>query len=405
MKAILILIFFVASTSYGQYIGVKARYTETRLVDDAPNPPKRENRLILSFYEVSPLGVYTPVSLSNVELYIWKEGLQYGTSYSNVWDSMGNNYPGYAFTAPKAVAYYNSWGPAIIGCDTGYTTLYTVNGHELDCGFITVSQWEDWGAGPFEFFSAPNIALPYYIWPHPYFTLPGNLNFDFSPLPPGPPYNWYNPPCGGLVIRGVLGGDSGNIGDPLPVRFSEVKGEIDNAGKATISWCNLTESDIASYTIEESEFGNSFQTIGTVLPRKNTGDSANYQFETIQSEEKTLYRIKATEVSGQSFYSGIIVLRRDRNTTGPTEESSTLLVYPNPVTGSEFTFQLVNAEKGRYISIVVDAEGKQLRQKLIMHNGGNLTRSVDLSGLPAGIYQLVLRGERKKYSQTVLYVD
>ena len=403
MKSILFALIFVASTSFGQYIGVKARYTETRLVDDAPNPPKRENRLILSFFEVSPLGVYTPVSLSNYPIHIWKEGLQYGTTYSNVWDSAGNMYAGYTFTAPKAVAYYNSWGPEYIGCDLGYTTPYIANGFELDCGFITVSQWTDWGAGLFEFFTTPNISLPWYGWPHPYFMQPGNVNFDQTQVPPGCPYNWCNPPCGGLIIRGVLTQDTGSAPPPLPVKFAGVRGVLDN-NIATIYFSNLTESNISSYYIERSTDASSYQTIGTVLPTKNNDDSANYQFQTLQTEDKAFYRIKAVETTGQVFYSTIVSLSRDMDPSNPIENNSTLRVYPNPVVGGNFTFNLSNAEKGRFISIVVSPEGRELRQRLIMHNGGDLTRSVDLSGLPAGIYQLVIRGERTKYSQKILYV-
>jgi hypothetical protein len=413
MKSILLAcLFLIAVSSHSQYIGVKARYTETRLVDDSPKPPKRENRLILSFYDVTFNGdyVWTPIVLSNYDIYVYKDGLQYGNQMGGVLDSTGNNYPGYSYPAPKAVAYYNSLGIPYIDCNPNIATHYVVNGQTLDCGFIPVSYHDtDWGTGnAIECFPAPNICLPYYFFGDPYYFNPGNINYDWTPGFPGPPYNMYNFSCGGslqLVMRGVLGGDSANIGDPLPVRFGEIKGEIDNDGKVTISWSNLTESDIAGYTVEKSDVGFSFLTIGTVIPRKNTGDSANYQFESIQTAERAYYRIKATETSGKTFYSSIIVLTSNRNGVPPADENSSLLVYPNPVTGSEFTFQLSNAEKGRYISSVVNAEGIQLRQKLVMHNGGDLTRSVDLSGLPAGIYQLLLRGERKKYSQTVLYVN
>ena len=130
---ILLLISYSCSS---QYIGVRAKYTETRLVDEAPYPPARENRLILSFYHVSEVGVFTPVSLSNFEVWIQKEGLQYGSVLGGVLDSSGNNYPAYAFTAPKAVSYYNSYSPNFIDCSPAFTTLYTVNGYELDCGLF-----------------------------------------------------------------------------------------------------------------------------------------------------------------------------------------------------------------------------------------------------------------------------
>src|SRR5688572_32575499 len=89
-----------------QYIGIRARYIDTRLVDNSPEQPSRENRMILSFYEVSGAGVWTPTVLNNYDLWIYKEGLQFGSPMGGVVDSSGNNYPGYAYTAPRVVAYY-----------------------------------------------------------------------------------------------------------------------------------------------------------------------------------------------------------------------------------------------------------------------------------------------------------
>src|SRR5260221_11565213 len=184
---------FFCCYSFSQYIGVKARYAETRLVDDSPNPPKRQNRLILSFYEISSTGVYTPVSLSNYDIWVYKEGLQYGSYMGGVLDSSGNNYPGYNWPAPNAVSYYNSYYPNYIDCDPNAATHYIVNRHELDCGFIGVSYWDiDYGTGQqIELFTAPNVCLPYYIWPDPYAILPGNVNFGW-PVFPTAPYNWYS---------------------------------------------------------------------------------------------------------------------------------------------------------------------------------------------------------------------
>ncbi len=401
MKSILFTLFlFFSCNCFSQYIGVKARYTETRLVDNSPEPPSRENRLVLSFFEVSPAGVYTATSLSNYDLWVYKQGLQYGSFMGGVLDSTGNNYDGYAWPAPKAVAYYNSLGLNYIDCDPNVATHYVVNGHELDCGFIGVSSWE---AGN-ESFTAPNICLPYYTWPSPYFLSPGNVNFS-HPVPATAPYNWYNFSCGAslqLVIRGVLASDTGGVGVTLPVRFANVSGDIDAAGKVTISWSNMTESDILHYIIESSVDGITFQSEGTLLPTMNNGNRADYNFFTTQLRTKVYYRVKAIENNGAHFYSNILLLSRNITSTINNESFS---IYPNPLTGNEFTFRLSNAPAGRYISCIVTPSGQQIKQKMIEHNGGDLTRLVDMSGLPAGIYQLVLRSSSRKYTQKVFYVN
>lgn len=394
---------------FSQYIGVRARYTETRLVDDSPNPPKRENRLILSFFTVSFNGtqpVFTPVELSNYDIWVYKQGLQYGNVMGGVLDSTGNNYPGYAWPAPKAVSYYNTLGPNYIDCDTFSATHYIVNGHELDCGFITVSYWDiDYGTmQPIECFPAPNICLPYYDFMHPFYWDPGNVNFSEGTVTPGPPYNLYHFSCGGplqLVRRGLLSYDtSGTV--VLPVRFANVRAEIDAADRVSISWSNMTESEIQNYTIESSADGGLFQPAGTVLPTGNNGERADYAYSTSQTAAITYYRIKAAEISGSVLYSNVVVVKRSIPVTASDQSFS---VYPNPVSGVELSIRLKNAEPGRYICTVVTSDGQPVRNKLIDHINGDLIRQIDMNGLAPGIYQIVIRSSNKKFTQQFLYVN
>ncbi len=405
----LLVLVLLNFASFSQYIGVRARYTETRLVDDAPNPPKRENRLILSFYTVSFNGtenVFTPVVLSNYDIWVYKQGLQYGNVMGGVLDSTGNNYPGYAWPAPKAVSYYNTLGLNYIDCDPNAATHFVVNGQELDCGFITVSYWDmDWGTmQPIECFPAPNICLPWYDFSHPYYWDPGNVNFSPETVFPGPPYNLYNYHCGGplqLVRRGLLSNDSSS-GGVLPVRFANLRAEIDVANKVIIAWSNMTESEIQYYMIESSVDGSLYQPTSTIIPTGNTGGRADYIYSTSQTVETVYYRIKAIEITGTLLYSNVIVVKR--NIPVPVTDQS-FRIYPNPVTGGEFNFRLSNAPAGRYICTVINPEGQPIRQKMIQHNSGDLVKQVDLTGLPSGLYRLVLRSTTKKYTETVVYVN
>jgi hypothetical protein len=324
-----------------------------------------------------------------------------------VLDSTGNNYPGYNYTATRAVAYYNSLGQGYIDCSTYGVDHYVVNGNTFDVGWIGVSYWDiDYGTGnPIECFTAPNILLPYYFWPDPLYTFPGNLNFDWTEVFPGPPYNLYNFNCGGplqLVMRGVLGGDTTVVIPALAVKFSGVKGQLDN-DRATISWSNLTESDLSGYEVQKSISGASWQTIRTVLPSKNDGTNADYTFQTLQQEDKSFYRIKATENSGHIYYSTIIVLNKPDPAPGVVPDQS-LSVYPNPVNGNSFTFRLTNADTGRYLFSIITPYGREIKQKMFEHNlTGDLTRQIQLSNLPTGLYRAVLRSERKKFTQTFFY--
>jgi hypothetical protein len=396
----------VSILANAQYIGVRARYTETRLVDDSPNPPKRENRLILSFFEVSPAGVYSPTVLSNYDIWIYKQGLQYGNVMGGVLDSTGNNYPGYSYTAPKVVSYYNTLGLNYIDCDPNAATHYVVNGHELDCGFVTVSYWDiDYGTGAaIEAFPAPNVCLTLYPIEHPYYFSPGNLNFSWGTIFPGPPYNMYNFSCGGplqLVVRGLLPMQTDTSIVVLPVRFANVRARINADDQVTISWSNMTESDILEYAVEESVDGRMFESVGTIQPTSNSGGQADYIFYTHQTSAVMYYRIKATENTGAILLSNVMVVKRDRQTTVAAESFK---VYPNPATGTEITIRLENAEPARYICSVINADGQFVRHKMIEHNNGVLLRQIDMTGLPLGVYQIVLRNSNKKFTQRISYV-
>lgn len=398
---------FITFNCFSQYIGVKVRYTDTRLVDNSPLPPSRENRLILSFFKVSDAGVYTP-TIPPYDIAIYKEGYQYGSPIGSVLDSNGNNYPGYPMTAPHVVAYSNTYGLTSIECDPNLVTTYAVTGQELDCGFIRVSHWEMNGITGWigELFTAPNVCLPYYPDPHPYNSAPGNLNFTW-PITPTPPYNKYSFTCTDTVQYGVMRGviPHADWGEPLPVKFANVKGSIDATNKITISWSNLTEFDILRYVIERSVDGISFYSIGTVLPAINNGSRADYSFFDVQVDKKNYYRIKAVENNIRFFYSTVLSLTAADHNSNPGDNNPSLSIYPNPVSEGTFTFRLTNAEKGNYSYSLYNSSGRQLFYKLILHYGGDIIRQVNLTGLQSGIYQLVLRSETKKYSIKIVNVN
>ena len=200
----------------------------------------------------------------------------------------------------------------------------------------------------------------------------------------------------------MLGQDQGNMVVPLPVRFAYVKAELNGAEKVKVSWSNLTETDILHYVIERSLDGSSFQTIGTVMSVINNGSKADYQFLSVQLANRTYYRIKAVEKNGAFYYSPIISLTRNIYSFDYEQSVS---IYPNPVTGDNFTFRLSSAPAGRYISSIITPGGQQVKYKLINHQGGDLVKEVDMSGLQSGIYQLVLRSSTKKYTQKLFYVN
>ncbi|MEO7984229.1 MAG: T9SS type A sorting domain-containing protein, partial [Bacteroidota bacterium] len=109
------------------------------------------------------------------------------------------------------------------------------------------------------------------------------------------------------------------------------------------------------------------------------------------------YRIKATETTGNSFYSSIVHLTK-------VNKPQVFTVNPNPVTNSELTFRLTNAEPGRYVFSIINTQGQPIQQRILNHTGGDISRQINTTGLPAGVYQLVLWSVTKRYSQKFINV-
>ena len=407
MKRILLFVLLSSCLQLrAQYIGVKARYTETRLVPNPGFPVSRENRLMVSFYTVIDTGVYTPAVISNQTFWIWKTGLQIANIYGGILDSSGHNYPGYSFTAPRAIAYFNTYGDHHVDCDPSLTVSYLANGHEIDFGFVEVSHWiyNDVYDRYEEQFTAPNIFLPYYQFPHPYAIMPGNANFGGYPAGESSGYTFF---CAGpsqqWVYRGEITHNSDSSFVILPVRFAGESITVSGEATVSLSWSNMTESDVLHYEVQRALPGGGFETISTITPALNDGSRADYTNVFSQASPQIYYRIKAFEYSGAAFYSK--VLYGNLETFNQTrEDQNKLTVFPNPVVHSNFQFQLSQARKGRYISTVVTAEGKQLKRQLIMHNGGNLPGQVDLSGIPAGMYQFVLTSDNETFTKKIILI-
>ncbi|MBI3137210.1 MAG: hypothetical protein HYZ15_01355 [Sphingobacteriales bacterium] len=391
-NTLLLFALFLALQTYGQYIGVRARYTETRLVDDAPNPSKRQNRLVLSFFEVDASGVYTPVNLTNYDIWVYKEGLQYGSPMGGVQDSAGNNYPGYSWTAPRAVSYYNSLQPGYVDCDPSLTSHFIVSGHELDCGFVGVSYWDiDYGTGqPLERFTAPNICLPYYFWPDPLAMFPGNVNFNSVGVPTAP-YNLYNYSCvDGVqqeVIRGVLPADSTGA-SPLPVTLAYFEGTALNEREIKLGWSNLTELGVDRYEIQRAMPDSGFKMVALVWPFSNSGGRSDYSVPLNQPVAVANYRIKVIENSGAIAYSPVIQVKLPGSQ--PIQNDLSLTVYPNPAYSSRIQFS-ARLPQGRYTACLVNLVGQQVAIRSYQHEGGIMEAFFEAPAGCKGLYYFQLR--------------
>ena len=191
-------------------------------------------------------------------------------------------------------------------------------------------------------------------------------------------------------------GTTSSTENPLPVVFADVKAYEKNNG-VQVEWSNLTEKDVAEYTIERSVNGRDFSAIGKQLPTSNQNDKASYAaFDASPNAGANYYRIKAEETTGKIVYSKILSVN-----LGTTNQG--LRLYPNPVSGSQVTVSLSNVKRGQYNLRVINTAGQDIFKQTINNQSSSLTQTMDLpSTIKPGVYNLVVTGDDYRESKTFI---
>jgi hypothetical protein len=167
----------------------------------------------------------------------------------------------------------------------------------------------------------------------------------------------------------------------LPVTLTSVKAFQQNNG-ITVAWNTQSESGMQQYEVEKSANGTSFSKVNTTPAKSGTSNSYNY-FDATPINGANYYRIKAISLNGDVKYSTIVVVRLG-------DKGTTLSVYPNPVKGNTVSIALNGLNKGNYTLSVFNQLGQQVLNRVVAHNGGNATQTIDLGKLSAGLYELRL---------------
>ncbi len=184
-------------------------------------------------------------------------------------------------------------------------------------------------------------------------------------------------------------GSTSAAANPLSVKFTDVKAYT-SGSRNVVEWTNLSEAGVQNYTLEKSVDGLQFTTLTEVAARSNTSTREGYMQLDGQPAEKTYYCIKATELSGEISYSPVVkVYRGDGG-------SSSFSIYPNPVTGKQFTLQCKGQPRESFRLQVLNNTGQVVYTQNWIHPGGQAAQSVELpANLSKGMYFLQLSGESR----------
>lgn len=163
---------------------------------------------------------------------------------------------------------------------------------------------------------------------------------------------------------------------PLPVKLVSFDA-IKQANKSVlVTWQTSMELDNASFEVQRSFDGLTWETIGTVESAGNSNAVNSYSFVDKMPSAVNFYRLKQTDLSGESNISEI------RKVDFNNVNSNVVSIYPNPSKGS---VNISVAEDATYS--VMDMNGQVISE-------GAVNGEVKLSELPTGVYMVrVIVGE------------
>ena len=182
----------------------------------------------------------------------------------------------------------------------------------------------------------------------------------------------------------------------LPVNLLRFQGNMNKSNKVTLNWTVTENENINSFEIERSTNGRDFTTVGVVLASEKRG-TENYMFyETVNTTDKVMYRLRMIDKGHDVDYSRILIFLTKSLITNDIK------VYGNPVKDKlAFSFYS-NATQPVQIK-VYDLTGKTLMsQKVNSAEGSNMVSLPLNSTFKPGMYVVeVTNGSNRQVAKFV----
>lgn len=163
----------------------------------------------------------------------------------------------------------------------------------------------------------------------------------------------------------------------LPVDFSSFTGNCKN-NHTVLEWSTASETNNDYFTIEQSEDGINWKSIGTVKSAGNTTIDQNYSYTAdIANNPVSFFRIGQTDLDGRSTYSKVI------RVNGCVMIVSAINLYPNPSNGTSLHGRIDHPSNETGAIEIFDALGQMIRRNTISQSEFTIYFP---SPLPAGVY-------------------
>jgi len=172
-----------------------------------------------------------------------------------------------------------------------------------------------------------------------------------------------------------------NFWSVLPVELISFQGNINKSNRVSLQWKVASNETINQFEVERSYDGIEFKTIGVVFASEKKGVEDYMLYETINSVDKVIYRLKMIDNRKAVSYSKILVFQT-KLTTG----NKNIKIIGNPV-NDKLTFNYT-----AYASQVIDVKIYDMSGRIMMSNkitsleGNNIISFPMASALKASMY-------------------
>ncbi len=179
----------------------------------------------------------------------------------------------------------------------------------------------------------------------------------------------------------------------LPVTLTGfTASEVNNT--TLLQWTTTTEFSNEGFSVERGTDGADFSTIGWVVSVNAGTVTTHYSFTDKQTPNgKIYYRLRITDISGQSAYSPVVAINAAGNTdlkTYPVPVQDHVVVEYSGTSGENINIALLNSSGLPVYTSKQVAQGSQ--QSMVITRTGNMK---------PGIYFLSVSSASKKYSQQI----
>ncbi len=174
----------------------------------------------------------------------------------------------------------------------------------------------------------------------------------------------------------------------LPVKLISLTANLQNKN-AVLHWQTADELNLAKYNVQRSLDGNTFSTIGTVIPKGNSTAEKNYSYSDYNiialNTSLVYYRLQMQDADGKMAYSKIEMVK-------PVAE---LLIYISPNPASDY-LHIYFPSKMKTLHII-NTTGQII--KLISLSGLTNQQKIDIRDIAAGNYFIKAVGEKQVWTK------